>query len=456
MSQPLSKRRPFKLLAAVCFCVAVFVFLLALPCSGQNRSQMPASASNLIEITSSGSKRFTPQEIAAASGLQLGKPANDDDFHRAARDLGESGVFSDISYTYSYSPEGTKLHFQVTDAPKFVPAHFVDFVWFTDSELRQKLHERVPLFDGELPLSGHLPDDVSDVLQAMLAEIAVPGRVDYIRSNDTNMQVESFYYAVQGVTIIVHKVAFTGAGEEELPQLQAVAQKLVDHEYARGALVPFVERSLLPIYHERGYLKAAIIPESPKVVKPPAGDTEGNQNQNATFVDLTLAVTPGKPYKLSGVEWSGNKAFPTDTLQKLLHFKIGQPANTVELADELKEVQTLYGSRGYVTATIKGKAEFDDTAGTVAYLLEVSEGPVFHMGELEFRGLDNGLTAKLREAWKLRPGDVYDATYVQEYLPKARKLLPVNFDWDVAQHVTANVKERTVDVDLEYTAKAPM
>jgi len=52
-------------------------------------------------------------------------------------------------------------------------------------------------------------------------------------------------------------------------------------------------------------------------------------------------------------------------------------------------VQQLYGSRGYVTATIKANAEYDDTAGTVAYELAVTEGAVYRMGELEFRGIDN-------------------------------------------------------------------
>jgi hypothetical protein len=77
------------------------------------------------------------------------------------------------------------------------------------------------------------------------------------------------------------------------------------------------------------------------------------------------------------------------------------------------------------------------------------------MGELEFRGIDNSLTDRLRAAWKLRPGDVYDATYLKEFLPQARKLLPVNLDWEVSTHVTALARDKTVDVDVQYMAKAP-
>jgi hypothetical protein len=77
------------------------------------------------------------------------------------------------------------------------------------------------------------------------------------------------------------------------------------------------------------------------------------------------------------------------------------------------------------------------------------------MGDLEFRGLDNSLEAKLRNLWKIRQGDVYDATYLSDYLPAAHKLLPVNLDWEVTPHVTANARDKSVDVDLIYSAKAP-
>jgi hypothetical protein len=50
---------------------------------------------------------------------------------------------------------------------------------------------------------------------------------------------------------------------------------------------------------------------------------------------------------------------------------------------------------------------------------------------------------------------VYDSTYLSEYLEAAHKLLPTNLDWDVASHVTANVRDKSVDVDLIYSVKAP-
>jgi outer membrane protein assembly factor BamA len=424
-----------------------------LPCLSAAAQVQPPTSYKLVAVTVTGSKRFTTEEVAAASGLPIGTIAHEEDFKKAARQLGETGAFGDITYTYSYSSAGTKLVFHVTDADKFVPARFADFVWFSDEELLHKLHERIPLFNGELPPNGRMPDQISDVLQAMLVENGVPGHVEYQRTNGKDDRIESIAYNVAGVSIRIHGAEFPGAGAGELPILQAAAEKLSNREYSRDYMANFIEHSLLPIFHEHGYLKASCAPPQPKVIKPAATDSTDNK-QPPTFVDVVFPVTPGLQYKLARWDWSGNKEIPSHQLESFLHAKAGQAANTVQLENDLRAVQTLYGSHGYILASVKVDAEFDDVTAEVVFHLVVREDSLYHMGELEFRGIDNSLTARLRSAWKLRPGDVYDATYLKEFLPLARKLLPPTLDWDVDPHVTAIARDKTVDVDLQYTARA--
>ena len=422
--------------------------------SQQRTKPLPASARKLIAVDISGTKRYTPEEVLAASGLRIGEEVNDDDFKRASRQLGETGAFTDIAYSYSYSVAGTKLEVKLVDSSKFFPAHFEDFVWFTDEELQRRIKEHVPLFKGELPSAGRMPDEVSDVLQAMLVEKNVPGHVNYERTEGPGGQIKAFDYSVSDVLIRVRNVTFTGASASELPALEEASARMPDREYSRSNFSVFVQRRLLPVYYSRGYLKAAFGQPQPKVVKEATGEG-GDEPKNLTVVDVALTVTPGQQYKLSQLEWSGNREISTETLQSMVRLAPGQPANTVQLSDNLAAVRTLYSSRGYIAAAITPQAQFNDAEGTVAIRLDVKEGDVYKMGELEFRGLDNSLTAKLRAAWKLRAGDVYDATYLKEYLAKANKLLPAALDWDVASHVTANIRDKTVDVDLQYSAKAP-
>lgn len=418
---------------------------------------VPESSRKLIAVKVIGSKRFAEDAIVAATGLQIGSMVGDDDFKKASRRLAETGAFTDIAYTFSYSSEGTKLEFQVTDTTELVPARFEDFVWFSDEELQRTLKERVPLFTGQLPLSGRLPEQVSDVLQAMLVEKGIPGHVSHERIHREDPQVEdgaveAIDYTVSDVLIRVRNVTFTGAGPDELPLLESATRKVAGLEYSRDRFNTLAKREFLPVYHARGYLKASFGTPQPRVAK---SETDADQPRNLTLVDVTLAVTPGQQYKLDHVDWTGNHEISTEKLQSMVPAKTGQPANTVQLADDLAAVKTLYGSLGYITVSIKPEAQFDDAASTVTIRLNVNEGYVYHMGDLEFRGIDNALTARLRSAWKLRPGEVFDSTYLKQYVPTARKLLPASLDWDIEPHVTANVREKTVDVDFQLSAKAP-
>jgi hypothetical protein len=418
------------------------------------QSAPPGQAQNLVAVKVTGTKRYSPDEITAASGLRIGEAVDDEEFKKASRRLGDTGAFREIGYSFSYSSAGTKLEWKVIDAEKFLPARFDDFVWFSDSDLHARIKEHVPLFKGELPVSGRMPDEVSDVLQAMLVERGIPGHVNYLRYARENGPIESINYAVVDILIRVRNLVFTGAGEGELPALQSAARHLPDRQYSRTALTIFADKQLLPIYHAHGYLKASFGIPQPKVVPEPPDEAAGDP-KNLTTVDVVFDVTSGQQYKLSKLDWTGNHAIPTDVLQSMVRVAPGQIANTEQLADTASQVKTLYGSKGYITATAIPVEQFDDAAGTVAIRMDINEDAVYHMGELEFRGIDNSLTAKLQGAWKIRTGEVYDATYIKEFLPQANRLLPASIDWAVAVHVTANVKDKTVDVDLQYAPKAP-
>jgi outer membrane protein assembly factor BamA len=406
-------------------------------------TRKPPSTFKLISIDVTGTKRYTPAEIIAATGLQLGQTVSEGDFKRASQQLGETGAFSDVAYTYQYSAQGTKLDLQVADSNQFIAVRFDNFVWFSDQELVQKLHRVVPLFQGQLPLAGGLIDEVSDALQALLLERKLQGRADYIRTAHQDGPIDAFVFKVTGPTIRIRNVAFTGAAPPELPLLQAAAKSLQGQEYLRSMLQIQAEKNLLPIYLARGYLKAAFADTQAKVAQ---------ENPQETIVDVEFPVDPGRQYKLTQIQWSGNTVFPAEKLQPLIRLQIAQYANAVQLGDDLEAVQKLYGTRGYLAAHIRSNPQTDDTQSTVGYQLQVHEGDVYHMGELEIQGLDARTTARLVEGWKLRGGDVYDASYPQQFLNDTNRVIPL-VSWKISVHNSLNEKDKTVDVTLRFDPK---
>src|SRR5262249_29322381 len=127
----------------------MWILLAASLAFGQSRKpapkDLPPSAFKLIAVSVTGTERYKWEDVLAGSGLEIGETVHEQDFQDAARRLGDSGVFRAITYSFQYAPEGTKLQFQVQDAQSIVPTRFENLVWFSDQELLDQLHARVPL-----------------------------------------------------------------------------------------------------------------------------------------------------------------------------------------------------------------------------------------------------------------------------------------------------------------------
>jgi outer membrane protein assembly factor BamA len=397
----------------------------------------------LISVKTSGSQNYTQQEIVGSSGLQIGDMVNEDDFKKATQRLGETGVFANVGYSFAYSSEGVKLELQVADSDQFVPVHFDNFVWFSDQELMDKLRERVPLLKDKLPVGGELVDQVSDALQALLIESKIPGKADYIRQSNGDGPILGFLFTVTGHDIEIRNVEFDGAGLTELPLLQAAGKVLQGREYSRKVVMDEERLGFQPIYLKRGYLKARFAPAQTKVIK---------SEEDKTQVDVSVPVDPGQQYKLTEIHWAGNSVFSEDQLQPLIHLKAGEPADAVQLSDDLMAVSRLYGTKGYMSPKIVPVPDMDDATLKVNYKIEITEGNIYKMGEFEVRGLDDKAKSRMLFFWKLKEGDTYDSSYIQRFLKDTAKELPPGIKWKANPHEAIN-DDDTVDVSLTFEAR---
>ena len=426
----------------------IFCLSLLTPAAAQKQSS--SAAARLTTLKVMGTTRYTDKEILAASGLQIGQLAADGDFKEAVQRLGDSGLFSGVVYSYTSSGTSVKLEFQLTDIDesKLVPAHFDNFVWFTDDELMKELRKRVPLFKLLLPVAGNLPDRVSEALQSILSDRQYPGRVDYLREGDAaGGALHGIDYHVEEVGIGIRGVEFPGASPEQAALLTAAAHGLTGAEYRRTTVAAVAKFDLLPVYLQRGYLKAAFAPSDAHVLSQTSAADP--QDRAEIEVDAIIPVTPGKIYSTSGVAWKGNSAISTSEIAPLIHLPTGEPVDAVRLVRDLENVSKLYRSHGYMTLQIKPEAQFDDDKSTVNYDLNIVEGDLYRMGELEILGLDTQTTAQMRAAWALREGQPYNADYPNKFRTDTGKLLPRGVQWTITVHESLE-KDKTVDVEIRF------
>ena len=428
--------------------VSSLAILLGIAYAQTDRKTPPKPTDNdrkLISINASGSQRFSPEEIIAASGLKVGDVATEDDFKKVTQDLGETGMFTDASYSFSYSRAGTKLELHLTDSDKLVPARFENFVWFSDADLISKIHQREPLFNGQVPVGGNLVDRVSDALQSLLLQHSLSARAEYIREGaGPNGPIDAINFRAAGMNIHIRNISFPSAPADQVPPLALAGKKLEGRDYLRSEVNAYAKAALLPVYLRHGFLKAAFSEPQAKVV---------HESEDEVQVDVVMASASGLQYKIASFSWEGNSAFPATKLQPLISSQPNQVANAIQLQTDLEAVHKLYGTRGYMLAAVNPEPTFDDGNSSVAYKLVVREGDLFHMGDLEINGVDTKTADRLEEAWNLKPSDSYDSSYPKRFIDQAWKLLPPKTDWTVSVHEGVNEKEKTVDVSLRYGIK---
>jgi outer membrane protein assembly factor BamA len=424
----------------------LFLFLVALSPAQKHKStkELPPSAFKLVSVQVSGTHRYKPEDVTRATGLQLGETVHGDNFGDAVRRLGDSGAFTDVAYTFDYAPEGTKLELQVKDAEHFAPARFENLVWFSDQELFEKLHSQVPLFDQELPVTGRLPDDVRDALQAMVDERKVPGQVDYTREAHEDGPTEAFVFSISGPRILIQNVGFSGANADELRSLESSSKSLRSVEYVRSKLLQQEEKKFLPVFLERGYLKAVFGNPEAKIAQ---------SNEDETLVDVTFPVDPGAQYKLDGLIIAGYKAVPLDTLRQAIHVQPSQPADAVQLDKDIDAIKNLYGTHGYMDAKVRSTRELDDSRHTVTYRLMINEGDIFKMGDLEILGLESRAKDRLQNNWTLLTGETYNSGYTRRFVSQALKEVLTTGEWNTDIQETLDRKDKTVDVTLRFVAR---
>ena len=413
----------------------------------------PAQSIKLERIEFKGLERVKEPEALERSGLQVGQSVDIDAVEAAANRLLESGLFVNLSYKLKGTTDKSVLTFEVIERKWTMPVSFDNFVWFTDDELLAAVRRKVPAFDGTAPEAGGVTEQIKQALEELLRERKIEGTVEYMMSADISGRKVEHLYSVKGAGLRVCKLNFAGARAVPEETLVTKSGGIFDNDYSRAYASGFVESSLLPLYHEKGYLRAAFSP--PKVVPEASPDC-------GRGVAVTFTVDEGSIYVWDKAAWDGATGLTAQELDAALGMRNREVANAVKIANGLVRVRRAYGRKGYLGVRIKPEMEFDDSARSISYRFRVEEGAQYRMGELNITGLDEVAANNLRGRWRLLHREVYDEGYLDEF---GKKAVP-EFVRDAARagnplpafkiesKVTPNHEKHTVDVTINFKREA--
>jgi outer membrane protein insertion porin family len=402
----------------------------------------------LKEVTSDGQKALTEGQIATLAGLQAGALVGRDDLQQAADRLIATGLFANVKYDFKTRSDGLTLSFHVTESPR-LPAYFDNFPWFGDSELSDAIRAQLPFFDGKLPEAGGVLDTAANAIHSLLAshklDLPVEHQVVANPLGDGNIQ----QFSVAGAELKIASLNFSDANAALNPAVQQHLSEIVGKPYSRTTIELFLAEQIRPLYLRQGYLRAKLGPPEVRLSGPPS---EKLPDQIPVFVPIAA----GDIFHFAGSQWSGNSVISSIALESYFGLKPGAVADGMEIEQALDKIREEYGRRGYLDATVKPDAVFNDGAHTVSYQVAITEGTQYHMGGWVITGVSANGEMRVRSQFPIASGDVFDKTKYEDFLIALQNHskdifgeLPIHYE-SVGHWLRPDAAKATVDVLLDF------
>ena len=391
----------------------VLTLLACLAYSSAAPAQSGSSQSyKLATMKFTGLNRFSEMQAAKATGLQIGNSTTQAQLTAAVDKLTKSGAFENVSFRYSTSGNSLNVEFQVVEVSRLLPCIFDNFVWFSDADLDKSLRGRVSFYAGGVPESGTASEDVRGALRDMVRANGIPGDVTVIPSiAGLGQPVSAFVYTVTGVAMPIRSIRFSGNAAIPASSLETASLQMIGRDYSVSYVSQFAGAGLVPLYRKQGYLRA-------RFEKPSGTTLRSNDSGPVQDVSVALSVEEGPEFYWEKAEWTGNRVFTTEELDRLLGMKPKEVANQEKIDAGLTAIKRAYDTRGFIEAAVKPQEILNDTARLTTYNVAVDEGAQFHLGLVHFEGLPEVASKELIKSWQLKPGDVYDASYPSAFVSK--------------------------------------
>lgn len=399
----------------------LLILLLLLPQPGASRTvtkkkvtQQAKAASAapsewpIQSIAVEGVKRYTKQQVVAASGLTVGKPAGKPAFDAARDRLMATGVFESAGYRFGPAP-GEKSYavtFEVIEVADVYPIEF-DRLQAPAQQLLQLLGKSDPLFLDRIPATETVLKRYARLIEDYVAskgqKETIIGR---LATGDSGALVVLFRPAASPPSVA--EVRFTGNQALTETALQnAIASIAVGSQFSESRFRQILDTTIRPLYEEQGRIRVSF------------SSIQAEPSKSVNGVRVTVAVAENDVYKLHGVQITG-VGIDVARLQKAAAIKTGDVADFREIGKGLGRIRSRLGRDGYMSPKLDVERQIQDTAKTVDLVIRVEKGPQFMFGTLTVKGLDMHGEAAIRKMWALKPGGPFNVEYPEYFLQRVR------------------------------------
>jgi outer membrane protein insertion porin family len=354
-----------------------------------------------------GAPQYTQQELLAAAGLKPDARLNLGEVKAHAKQLNDTGLFKEVKST----SDRKTLLFTLTPSSQLFPMHLENVPLTPGKELDAKLHERFPLYRGLLPASGSMVEGICQTFEEMLAAKGVKATVKAALTSDLGPhKLTAIDFTVVSPAVHIGRIQLAGISAAMQAKASLLASGQTGNDFDTENTAMGLQHAFADLYQDQGY--AAVQVDVAQIDPPIVSD-------QSVDILYTVTIKEGGIYKLGTIDFPASALVARVDVEKILSkypAGSGRPLDLFLLA-----VRDAYQAKGYLDCSVVSHPSFNEATRIVNYSLEIAPGSQYRLASVKFDGAPDAMAAKLKLAWKMAPGDVFDQSYLSNFAALAQK-----------------------------------
>lgn len=356
------------------------------------------------DIRVEGLQRIEPGTVFASMPLRVGDRYTDDKGSAAIRALFALGLFKDVRL----KTQGDVLVVVVQERPSVASVEFIGLKEF-DKDVLVKALKDVGLSEGR-PYDKALADKAEQELKrqyisrslygAEVVSTATP--IDRNRVNLTFTITEGGPAKIAQIDFVGNQAFSDGALRDQfnLDTGGWMSWYTKSDRYSRTKLNADLE-ALRSFYLSQGFLEFRI--DSTQVAMSP----------NKQDMTITINITEGERFVISGVELEGNYLNRDDEFKALIKIAVGKPYNAETVAETTKAFTEYFGKFGFAFARVEAKPQIDRRNNRVQFVLQAEPSRRAYVRRIQVAGNDRTRDEVIRREFRQFEAAWYDSDKIR-------------------------------------------
>ena len=381
--------------------LVVLLSLLTAPPGTQAQQPPPGPVVKSIEVQYAGASTVAKEKILANMQTRVGRPYDERTVEDDIRNLYATGNITNVRIFGEPDADGVRVIVVVQSKAQISEVLLNGVTRVKPGRIRKEITAK----PGDTLNEAALEADRQKILDYYAGRGFTEADVRYsVETNERTGAARVIFDVTEGGKVSIRSVNFevnTAIRDGELKRVVKSKPKGLLNLFSKAGRLSSEAldddiRAVRELYQSRGFIDVEVTAQT--------GRSNGK-------VDVTFAVREGAQYRVGKVTYEGTQVFGEDELTRNLKIKPGAIYSPQAVRSDIKAIQDLYGSRGYIDFQA-GADTNPGGPGVVDVAYRVEEGVQSYVEHINISGNTRTKDKVIRREVAVAPGDVFNTVRV--------------------------------------------